>query len=164
MIRKADLSRCGKYRWCLERRWSPLLPNHTITFVGLNPSTADDLTDDNTTTRLINFAKKWGYNEMLLVNLCAFRSTDPDELQKQRHPIGDETDDYIRRAIDRAHSICCCWGDGGDLFPDRCQAIIQMIPDGKRYCLGTTNKKQPRHPLYLPNETHLEKWSGQDGY
>lgn len=59
MKSEAILSVDRKYRYVLTRTWDETLPN--IMFVGLNPSTADETTDDPTIRRCINFAKSWGY-------------------------------------------------------------------------------------------------------
>ncbi|HDR1569813.1 TPA: DUF1643 domain-containing protein, partial [Pasteurella multocida] len=74
MNNNAIFSDCGTYRYVLWRIWDTLLPR--ITFIGLNPSTADESNDDPTIRRCINFAKKWGYGGIYMVNLFAYRSTD----------------------------------------------------------------------------------------
>ena len=42
----ADFSPCRKYRYKLWRIWDETLP--LAMFIGLNPSTADEVKDDNT--------------------------------------------------------------------------------------------------------------------
>jgi uncharacterized protein DUF1643 len=65
----------GAYRYSLTRVWDEALP--TITFVLLNPSTADDQQLDPTLRRCVSFAKREGYGGMITLNLYAFRATDP---------------------------------------------------------------------------------------
>jgi hypothetical protein len=44
MVRDAEISVDGRYRWWLSRQWAPADP--WVHFVMLNPSTADWRTDD----------------------------------------------------------------------------------------------------------------------
>jgi hypothetical protein len=66
-------------------------------FIGLNPSTADEKEDDPTIKRCINYSKKWGYGGLCMVNLFAFRATDPSDLKAFHEPIGLENDKWIKR-------------------------------------------------------------------
>src|SRR6185436_5707784 len=68
------------FRYVLYRGWE----NHdrtrersAIAFVGLNPSTADCWNDDPTVRRCVGFAKAWGYCDFYMLNLFAYRATDP---------------------------------------------------------------------------------------
>ena len=67
MKKDAILSDCKKYRYSLSRTWDESKP--LIGFIGLNPSTADDVIDDPTITRCINFAKSWGGGGLYMGNL-----------------------------------------------------------------------------------------------
>jgi len=55
----AKLSSCRNYRFALWRTWDDSKPFAMI--IGLNPSTADEVENDPTIIRCINFAKSWGY-------------------------------------------------------------------------------------------------------
>lgn len=81
MIKDAILSEDRKYRYILSRTWDETKP--TVLFIGLNPSTADEKTDDPTIRKCINYAKCWGYGKILMANLFAFRSTILIELINQ---------------------------------------------------------------------------------
>jgi hypothetical protein len=72
MLRCAAFSPCRNYRYSLSRFWNPKLPS--ISFVGLNPSTADDQTDDPTVRRCVAFARRWNFGGLILTNLFATRS------------------------------------------------------------------------------------------
>jgi hypothetical protein len=76
MLREAEISEDGKYRYALMRMWDdkPLMM-----FCMLNPSTADATKDDPTIRRCIGFAKDRGYGGIYVVNLMAYRATDPAE-------------------------------------------------------------------------------------
>ena len=76
MKSEAILSVDRKYRYVLTRTWDETLLN--IMFVGLNPSTADETTDDPTIRRCINFAKSWdmvGYIWLIFLLIVALIPT-----------------------------------------------------------------------------------------
>jgi len=148
--RSATISPCGQYRYSLRRSWQQgrARKETTVTFIGLNPSTADAHIDDPTCRRCIGLAKSWGFETLIMVNLFAYRATDPLQLQKVKKPIGDKNDRYIARAVSLAHTTIACWGNHGELF-DR------SIVVGQRYAnvlhsLRINKSGQPAHPLYLP--------------
>lgn len=64
----------------LWRIWDDSLPK--VMFVGLNPSTADETEDDPTIRRCVHFAERWRYGGIYMLNLFAYRATNPDELRK----------------------------------------------------------------------------------
>jgi hypothetical protein len=86
IIRSAEVSECGRYRWWLRRGWQLLnRGEHVIgrgvcCFVMLNPSTADDTYDDPTIRRCVQFATRWGYDALSVRNLFPWRATDPGDL------------------------------------------------------------------------------------
>ena len=54
----AKFSKCRKYRYTLWRTWDNSKPK--VMFLGLNPSTADEVNNDPTVTRCINYSKSSG--------------------------------------------------------------------------------------------------------
>ncbi len=77
----------------------------TVTFVGLNPSTADETTDDPTIRRCIRFAREWGFDRLKMVNLFAYRATDPRDLWAADAPIGPENDCTISKVFGGSDKI-----------------------------------------------------------
>ena len=77
MERRATISACRQYRYSLWRNWrDPLSEAYGYAmFVGLNPGTSDETTDDPTIRRCISFARAWGYEELCMTNIFAFRAT-----------------------------------------------------------------------------------------
>jgi hypothetical protein len=140
------LSGDSKYRYILSREWAP--EGTTVTFIGLNPSTADAVNDDPTIRRCVGFAKTWGAARLLMVNLFAFRSTDPSQLKVVRNPVGDENDRCLYQAVAESHLVIAAWGADGRLY-DRGTDILKRY-SGRLHVLGLTKAGLPRHPLYLP--------------
>lgn len=153
----AIISSDEKYRYYLARDLrgakSPAM-RHTVCFIMLNPSTADATQDDPTIRRCIGFARRFGYNALSVVNLFAYRATNPRMLLdlQPEVAIGPDNDRHIAEAVCGAHGVICAWGNRGALY-DRGAIVADLIraqcidPE----CLGLTKTGQPAHPLYLSN-------------
>jgi hypothetical protein len=144
----------GRYRYCLTRVWEDPAPR--LCFVLLNPSTADAARDDPTLRRCQRFAALWGYGAIEIVNLFAFRSTDPRLLDWTDDPVGPENDRYIDTAVARSSQVVCAWGNVSR-SSSRATEVLSRIP--KPSCLGCTKAGHPCHPLYLPLNRKLEAFS-----
>jgi len=158
MIRKAEFSACGNYRYTLTRQWGF---GGTVCWILLNPSTADAQRDDPTNRRGINFSKAWGYGGCVFVNLFAYRATDPKVMLAAEQPVGTENDAYIVSEANAADLVVIGWGNHG-AHRRRDVHVLRMLENEVRWepeCLGVTNKDQPKHPLYLSKYTKLEPWS-----
>lgn len=151
MQRSASFSPCREYRYSLSRTWDRTLP--VVLFVGLNPSTADDKSDDPTVRRCIGFATKWRFGGLILVNLFAYRTTDPRRLSEVEDPIGPDNDRWLAVAQARAARVVAAWGNQG-AFLRRDENVLGRL--GRTHCLGVTKTGSPRHPLYLSAKTRLQ--------
>ena len=78
--RSAEFSECRLYRYSLRIAWDPALP--LASFIGLNPSTADEWQDDPTVRRCRIFAESWNCGGLLMLNAFAFRATLPADMKK----------------------------------------------------------------------------------
>lgn len=143
----ATFSQNDVYRYSLRRAWGP---GPMVAFIGLNPSTADALQDDPTIRRCIGFARDWGYDALVMLNLFAYRSTDPKGLLDADDPIGPANDYVIDAVCQQAGLVVEAWGS----FPlarDRAVTLrSRLILDGDCCVLGRTKEGHPRHPLYMP--------------
>lgn len=145
----AVFSPCRTWRYTLEREVAPLTGHGTCVFIGLNPSTADEVEDDPTIRRCIRFTRDWGYAKYVMLNLFGIRSTDPLGIADAADPVGPDNDEWIRRTIADADIVIAAWG----AFPTngRAEQVLPMIP--LPFCLGVTSNGSPRHPLYVPAAT-----------
>ncbi len=142
--RGAIFSEDRRYRYCLWRVWNTN-PRMRLG-IGLNPSTANEVTDDPTITRWITRAARDGFGGILFANLYAYVSTNPADLLTQRDSIGPENDRYLREMIGLSSQAVCCWGSFRPVV-NRAPDVLRMIP--QPFCLGVNQDGQPKHPLYV---------------
>lgn len=147
----ALFSPCRTWRYSLTRDVG-LIGSGTVTFVMLNPSTADEEQDDPTIRRCIRFAREWGYARLAVVNLYGLRATDPREINTAEDPIGPDNDRVLGTVFGRSDLIVAAWGVHA--APERVAAVMGW-PLGPRFCLGLTKGGAPRHPLYVRADTRL---------
>jgi hypothetical protein len=147
----AVIDATGTYRYHLGRQWNPLFPKRCC-FIMLNPSTADAEIDDPTIRRCIGFAKAWGFGALDVVNLFAYRATDPKELflLAAGQAIGPDNDRWIRTVTGSAgcQLVVAAWG-AHRMAGHRGSKVTDLI-DRSMVCLGRTKDGYPRHPLYVP--------------
>lgn len=148
----AEFSPCRTWRYILRRRWAS---GPALSFVLLNPSTADEEINDPTIRRCIAFAKLWGYGGLILGNLFALRSTDPKLLRVVSDPIGPDNDAALRRIVEEAQNrrIICGWGGHG-VFMGRGAEVRSLLQSSgaRAEALSLTLAGEPGHPLYLPSD------------
>ena len=155
----ARISRDGLYRYTLHREWrNPLDGPRWVTFVMLNPSTADAEVDDPTIRRCIGFAKALDASGVAVVNLYAYRATQPADLWRCPDPVGPENDETLAMFFDMAarynFPIIAAWG--ANAKADRVRDVLAMPGAERLQALGLTKHGAPRHPLYLRADTQLQ--------
>ena len=155
MISGAQFSDDRVYRYALWRTWDET-KGHAM-FIGLNPSTADETKDDQTIRKCMAFARRWDYGGIYMLNIFAFRATDPQVMKAAADPIGPGNDDIIRRYLACAGTAIACWGVHGQ-HRNRSQRVRAWLR-GRLHHLGLTKDGHPKHPLYLPLSTPAEVWS-----
>ena len=165
-------SKCRSYRWILKREL--LIGKKTIAFIGLNPSKANSSHDDRTVTRIINFCSKWNYKNIYIINLFGLISKSPLQLSKSKDPIGENNNLITLKLLEFWREDANCdlwlgWGDKGQLN-GRDRKVLKLIKNfpnlkskennySKRVLsLGLSKKGNPRHPLYMSNQSFLRKF------
>lgn len=167
MIRTAEMSECGVYRYRLSRVWEP--DRGKMLFVMLNPSIADAEYDDPTIRKCVGFSKRWGYGGFDVVNLFAYRATKPAALKIAARNgvdvVGPDNDAVLDRMLRMraGGTVVVAWGgSGGRLALERGRRVTAMIRDSaaEAYCLGKTTGRVPHpcHPVMLGYATPMEKW------
>lgn len=146
-VKRANFSRCKTYRYSLTREWGS---GGTLLVVGLNPSIADARIDDPTVRRCMGFAKSWGFSNLIMANLFAYRSTDPNLLAEVDDPVGPMNNRSLKKLVERADLLLAAWGTRGGMLC-RDEQVLSWLP--RPYCLGTTTAGFPRHPLYVHGDT-----------
>lgn len=157
--RGALLSECGRYRYRLWRLWDDLAP--VMVWVMLNPSTADADVDDPTIRKCIGFAKRQRHGGIIVVNLFAWRATKPTDLTRVPEPVGPDNDQHIVWAL-RAPLLASSvagWGRPPNRrIARRADHVRHLMRIHRQFMsFGRTKEGHPRHPLYLPYTTPLEK-------
>ena len=148
----AHFSSCEKYRYWLRRDWD--LSLKAISFLMLNPSTADEIENDPTIERCQRRAIAMGYGSMIIVNLFPFRMTDSTLLNTIDDLLGDvsQANDSIVRAVELSDMTVCGWGKH-PLAAPRADAVMLMLTQAnlqhKVKCLQLNADGSPQHPLYI---------------
>lgn len=147
----ADFSNDNNYRYSLWRIWDKSLP--LVMFIGLNPSTANQIDDDPTIRSVKKFAKQWGYGGVYMMNCFSWVSSKPELIK--RNPMSDEWNNNMLTIIaGKCKDIVFAWGKF-QIIKDcgRDAELIEMFPNA--LCIGSKNGF-PFHPLwagvYAPKE------------
>lgn len=161
----AIFSPCRTWRYTLNRQFGSG-NGRACMFLMLNPSTADEVQNDPTIRRCINFAKAWGYSRLTVCNIFAYRSTDPKGLRQTPDPIGPYNDHHIVACHSESLLTIAAWGVHGE-YLGRAEQVVKLLADSSTplMCLGKTKDGQPKHPLYVAGATVpalYRKGSGDD--
>jgi len=155
----------------------------------LNPSIADEWTDDPTIRKCRGFTTRAGrtglerfcerlavadgsdpvsppsYTGLRVVNLYPLRATDParlrDATEAQRMGPDGHADLAIETACAQSAAVVCAWGANGARYPERVARVRSILAASGRplYYLGLTRDGSPFHPLMIPYSTPLSRWT-----
>lgn len=123
-----------------------------ITFVLLNPSTADAQELDPTLRRCVSFARREKFGGMIILNLYAFRSTSPRVMKAAADPVGPENDRVLASA---SGTVVAGWGNHATR--KRVAEAVALLPPLR--ALGLNAGGQPTHPLYVLGDSPLIEWT-----
>lgn len=146
MHRQTIFSPCRSYRYVLWREWDMTNPAYAM-FVGLNPSTANEVEDDPTIRRCVDYARRWNYGALCMANLFAFQATEPAVMKAHLQPVGVDNDRWLADLATDAGVVVAAWGvDGAHLARDK---AVELLLGEKLSYLKLTKDGRPGHPLYL---------------
>ncbi|HET7326968.1 MAG TPA: DUF1643 domain-containing protein [Nocardioidaceae bacterium] len=152
------------YRWTLHRRTGS---GEVLTFIMLNPSTADALADDPTITKCLGFAARLGFSGIQVVNLYPWRATKPADLWSARRAGADITggrkgngilEDALRDAARDDRLMLAAWGANAAKDPARVKWLCSLPGAGRLHALSITRDGHPGHPLMLPYSCIPIRW------
>lgn len=169
----AVFSACGMYRYLLGGDIGPRAPLfeglstelRIILWIMLNPSTADAMEGDQTIdTAVVPFSELWGFDQVLVGNLYAFKSKKPKVMaaaaKRGVNIVGPANDGYISGMVEKTRAsngrVMVAWGANADRA--RAEAVHALI--GEAYCLRTNKDGSPVHPLYQPHRLEPTVWKG----
>ena len=150
--RSATLDPSRVYRYTLERTWDP--GRERVLWIMLNPSTADETSDDRTIQRCMDFARGWNYGGIIVGNLFALISPKPETLLDHPDPVGPDNNKHLQRLSEDSGLVVAAWGVWGSTFPER-QAYVKSLFRGRMSCLGVNRDGTPKHPVRLG--THVRR-------
>lgn len=150
MNQGAQFSEDRRYRYALWGIWNEDKP--LVMFIGLNPSRANENTPDPTIRRVMRFAYDWGFGGLYMMNLFAWVTAYPHELNTANDPTG-ENDHWLEKVSLQCEMIVFAWGAFGEpkrqqVIRDRTEVIKSRYHGA--YCIGRTQKESPGHPLFRP--------------
>jgi hypothetical protein len=153
MTCSATISECGRYRYTLERS-TGIAVGLSLAWLMLNPSTADHNVDDPTIRKVVQFTRRAGYAEAVVVNLFAWRETDPSILRRTIASgmpnllEGPGNLEAIKSVALRCHAVVCAWG-APPWAAEQAERIVEAVRGWNKnlLCLGRTKSGAPLHPL-----------------
>lgn len=143
----AEFSPCRKYRYALWRIWDESKP--LAMFIGLNPSTANEIKTDPTITRVSGMVEHWGFGGFYMMNLFAIVSPYPEVLKTDPDPLGDN-DGWLEKIAPKCSKIVFAWGNFKEA-EERANQVKKMFPDAE--ALWINKNGSPKHPLYCKKDT-----------
>ena len=136
---------------------------NTIICFGINPSTANDIKDDPTISKIRKIASENNCDGWIMLNLYPQRATNPNDMHiKAADDLTVKNYEVIRSVFNIYSNALtlASWGNAIEkrkYLKDCLKEILAIDPDRKWVCRGKlTVKGNPRHQLYVPNNTKLQ--------
>jgi hypothetical protein len=144
------------FRYAFGRWWGNVDLATTAVWVLLNPATGDtERRHRPTLERCISRSRAAGHTGLAIVNLFAFRDTNPRNLRLAPDAVGPANDETLRVITKAGAQTIAAWGGRGFLR-GRSARVGPLLESPM--CLGVTQRGEPRHPLYVPADTQLVPW------
>ena len=128
-----------------------------------NPSVAVLRVNDPTIAKDCVFAQRWGYDGLLIGNVCAYRATQNKNLPKSiSEAVGPENLTHLVDMAADASMIVMAYGQ----LPKHLKSVGPSTAKHLRetgfklHALRLAKDGQPWHPLYLPGDSSPKEWDG----
>jgi hypothetical protein len=156
----AVYSDCERYRYSLKRVWDA--QGARALFVMLNPSTATEVQNDPTVERCERRARTLGFGAFTVLNIFAWRATDPREMRAATDPVGPGNDAAILACLPEADRVICAWGTHGAHL-GRGPAVERLLRGARAtlWHLGLSKDGHPKHPLYIGYAVQPQLWEAE---
>lgn len=157
---ECEFSPCRRYRYTWTTTWNRELP--PCAFIGLNPSTADENAPDPTVRRCIAYARGWGYGRLIMLNLFAYRATEPMDMKMEHEPVGPDNNRWLRDQVGfvtlMGGVVIAAWGTHGTHL-NRQNQVRNLLSSLPLHYLKLTKDGHPGHPLYLKGDLTPRRWT-----
>jgi len=155
--KSALFSPCRQKRYWLRRNLGNGTDRHVL-WIMMNPSRADETTNDATTTMTTNISRRHGYDVHGVVNLSAVIEADSTRLTASDGGADLMNEQAIRSAvkwIDRNHGdIIIAWGASRHLR-QREADVFNLLKHRNLLCLGQNANGSPRFPRAIRRDVTL---------
>jgi hypothetical protein len=155
--------RAYRYRWDCDLPLALDGAEPPLVVVMLNPSKADERRLDPTVTRLMGRAVRMRAVSLTVLNLFAFRATEPAVMLTAADPVGPQNDRVIceaARALPAARWVAAWGTTSRPVVAERARQVEGLLADAFGLTLrrigAPTLLGSPRHPLYCRAEWPLE--------
>ncbi|UZQ49303.1 DUF1643 domain-containing protein [Clostridium kluyveri] len=162
----------NKHRYLLERIWNDDKPKATV--IMLNPSYADEIKGDNTSTKIINHLVdveieldeevKIRVGGIKIVNIFSYIETESKELKKEDYTLLYDkiTDIELKNAIKSSEIIIIAWGkEDKKIYRNRkneIRNILKKYYSNKVYYFINDDNTPSSHPSIMKNNSKLAKY------
>lgn len=164
----------NEYRYLLTRDWDNSKKRATV--IMLNPSKATHLKFDNTIMNVHNFLLDFeneSYGSYSIVNLFAYRSTDPKLLVNRKQQYEDKNDYFLKESFELSDTIIVAWGRDFKKvnaatqrdINARISSVLEILKDYPDKVFIFWDGKEdvqnikPRHPVFLKSYWTLIKYN-----
>lgn len=153
----AIFSACRQKRYWLRRDLSNGADRHVL-WIMMNPSRADETTNDATTTMTTNISRRHGYDVHGVVNLSAAIEADSTKLTESDGVADLMNERAIRRAVKwierNRGDIVVAWGASRHLR-QREADVLNLLKHHNLLCLGQNANGSPRFPRAIRRDVIL---------
>lgn len=159
----------GVYRFELTREiadYRGQINPRPLAVCGINPSTATADEDDRTIARVTDYARRWGCQQLRMVNAYGFIDKKPAVMFAAKARgidiIGDQNDAVLRFTAgfvrDNGGIFLAAWGT--NIEPERELEIEALLVSlgVTPMCLAVNDDGSPGHPLYLKKTLEPVPW------
>jgi hypothetical protein len=146
----AHFSDCRKYRYSLWRIWDER--KALVMFIGLNPSTANEDSNDATIKRVISIAQNLDFGGVVMCNCFPFISTDPKQLENSGNlELNLMT---LVEWSSKVADIVFAWGNFPIVKTEGMEGVlVKKFPGAKALHINLNGS--PKHPLYCRKDSQF---------